>query len=210
MKKLKKSGRPRKHAKEVRRRRIVAARNQQDYTSCTSQTDRVRITAAKFAVSSCGVSSNIFNIGIGYALLSRRLSPDRIAVSTFMVDVYCLGVKNAFYRELSHDQFYDLVHGLNTSSGLVDVEPEYACKLVSEAVDYAENFGFAPHEDYPVAAALFGDIDATLCTDEFVFGKDGKPFYIAGPRDTPAKIRTIMKKLTDNLGEENFEFILAA
>ena len=211
MKKIKKSNNSRKHAKTVRRRTVVAAKNRQDvHTPVTSQVSRVRTTASNHALLYCCMTPNIFDIGIGYVVLGRKLSLDRIATSVFMVDVYCLGVKNAFYVEYSRDQFHDAVDRLGRFDDLITVQPEYACKLVLEAVNYAQNLGFAPHEDYALAAALFGKIDPAQCPDEIVFGKDGKPFYISGPSDTPGKIRTIMKKLTGRLGEENFDFVLAA
>ena len=96
MKKIKKSNNSRKHAKTVRRRTIVAAKNRQNGTPVASQVSRVRTTASNYALIYCCMTPNIFDIGIGYVVLGRKLSLDRIATSVFMVDVYCLGVKNAF------------------------------------------------------------------------------------------------------------------
>lgn len=212
MKKARKSGNTqRQAAKAARRRTIVAARNRQGATHVTSlATSSARAVAASHAVSHCVMMRNIFDIGIGHVVLARALSPSRIAASVFMVDVHCLGVKDAFYQEYSSDRFREAIHHLaSNGTGLVDIEPEYACKLVSDAVDYAHDLGFAPHKDYAAAAALFGTIDPTSCTAEFVFGKDGKPFYVQGPRDTPGKVRIIMRNLTERLGEGNFDFVLA-
>ena len=68
----------------------------------------------------------------------------------------------------------------------------------------------SPHVDYPPAGALFGDIDAGVCRTEYEFGKDGKPLYVSGPYDTPAKIRKIMRTLTEKVGEGNFDFMVGA
>ena len=54
----------------------------------------------------------------------------------------------------------------------------------------------------------FGDIDAGACPTAYAFGKDGKPLYIAGPHDTPARIRKILRTLIDNVGEDNFDYVL--
>lgn len=157
------------------------------------------------------VTEGIFDIGIGYVILGRTISPTRIATGVFLVDVYCLGVKNAYYAEHTHEQ---MTKTIDTISGdenpLVDIAPECARKILDGAIAYGAEFGFTPHADYPPAGALFGDIDAGACSTEYEFGKDGKPLYISGPNDTPAKIRKIMHTLTTKAGEGNFDFMVEA
>jgi hypothetical protein len=137
------------------------------------------------------------------------MPPTKMAMAAFLLDVYCLGAKNAFYAELDKEKFRELVDGIKESAGpFVDTDPECARKIVEGAVDYAEQLGFAPHEDYPPAHALFGDIDAGSCSTAYAFGRDGKPCYIAGPHDNPARIRKILRTLTDRVGEENFHYVL--
>jgi hypothetical protein len=53
-----------------------------------------------------------------------------------------------------------------------------------------------PHPDYRQARLLLAGIDPALCTDTFTFGKDGKPFYISGPHDSPEKFKIITHKLS--------------
>jgi hypothetical protein len=58
---------------------------------------------------------------------------------------------------------------------------------------------------------LFGDIDSDVCTQEFVFGKDGKPFYVSSPNDSPGRVRAIMKQLGDRCGgPDGFHFMIAS
>ncbi len=155
------------------------------------------------------ITEGIFDIGIGHVVLGRTKSPTTVATAVLLVDVHCLGVKNGHYAELTHEKFLEMVKGMaGTESPFVDIEPACARKIVAGAVEYAKKLGFAPHDDYPPAEALFGDIDADACTEEYVFGKDGKPFFFSGPHDTPAKIRKVMRTLTDRVGEGNFDYIV--
>lgn len=155
------------------------------------------------------ITENLFDIGIGYIVLGRTKSSNSVATAVFLVDVYCLGVKNGFYVELPHENFLEMLNGLAESGNpLIDIDPTCARKIVAGAVEYAKQLGFAPHDDYPPAEALFGDIDANSCSTEYVFGKDGKPFFFAGPQDTPAKIKSIVRTLTDRVGEGNFDYIV--
>lgn len=155
------------------------------------------------------ISEGLFDIGIGYVVLGRTKSSATVATAVFLVDVYCLGVKNGFYAEHAREKFLDLVEGLSeTENPLVDIDPACARKIVAGAVEYAKQLGFAPHDDYPPAEALFGDIDADSCSMEYVFGNDGKPCFINGPFDSPAKIRKVLRTLTNRVGEGNFDYLM--
>ena len=132
-----------------------------------------------------------------------------MATAVFLVDVHCLGIKNVIYAEFTHEKFSEMVKGMaETEYPLVDIDPACARKIVAGAVEYAKQLGFAPHDVYPPAEALFGDIDVDSCNTEYVFGKDGKPFFFSGPQDTPAKIRKVVRSLTDRVGEGNFDYIV--
>lgn len=78
------------------------------------------------------------------------------------------------------------------------------------AVAYAKGLGFSPHRQYADAVALFGDIDASACQTDYQYGRDGKPFYFAGPNETPAKVRRDLRRLTETVGEGNFSYMTGA
>jgi hypothetical protein len=42
----------------------------------------------------------------------------------------------------------------------------------------------------------------------FTFGKDGKPFYISGPRDTPERSRAIVDRLMERCGPGRFDYLV--
>ena len=65
------------------------------------------------------------------------------------------------------------------------------------AVDYALSFGFHPHPDFRHAATLLLGIDPATCPQEFTFGRDGKPFYIGGPNESPQRARAIAERIRD-------------
>ena len=74
----------------------------------------------------------------------------------------------------------------------------------SEADAFPVTGRLPPHRDYPKAKRIFGDVDPNACGDEFVYGKDGKPFFIAGPHDGPSRCRQIIDTLTARCGAEAF------
>lgn len=150
----------------------------------------------------------IFEGGIGNVMLSRNLGHGFFAISVFLVDVYCLGVKDAFFARVKDTDYAKLKKRYCGTMPTRDVEPTYIRKLVEGAVAYARELGFEPHNDYMKAYKIFYDIDPDECTTEFEYGHNGKPFFISGPHDSPVKCKRIMDTLAERVGPDGFEFML--
>ncbi len=147
--------------------------------------------AADLPIHDCLVASELFKTGLGMTFLARALPSGELAVASSLVDVWCLGVKNAFHRVVSPEEWAQLVQRFSFEK----TDPACLRKLVEGAVDYARDLGFAPHPDYAGAARLFGSIEAAACPLRYTYGKEGKPVYLSGPDDTPAQSRRILETL---------------
>lgn len=196
--------------KKAKRHAVVAAKKKEQAAAPLSPTHRARAAASAFGVSYCMMTRDIFDIGLGHVILGRTISPTTVVTGIFLVDVYCLGIKNAYYAERTHEQLRELIDKMTGDAPFVDIAPECARKIVDGAIAYAKELGFVPHSDYAPAGALFGDIDAGVCRTDYEFGQAGKPLYVSGPNDTPAKIRKIIRTLTARVGEGNFNFVVEA
>ena len=141
--------------------------------------------------------------------LSRQLPNGLIAFGVFLVDRYCLGVKNAL-ADVTSQSTYDqeIARKMRSEFTSKELPPAAARKLIESAVEYARSLGFSPHTDYHKAKLIFGDIDAGQCTEGFEFGKDDKPLFIAGPHDSPERCRQIMKTLTESCGQGGFDYLI--
>jgi hypothetical protein len=154
---------------------------------------------------------NLFELGKGHVVIARYKSGGRVEAGVFLMDTYCLGVKDAFFRQFSADEFVKFLEDI--FSGYSDIPPlersgAWGRKLVEDAVEYANRLGLAPHPDYKKGAKVMGGINPKDCSERFVFGNDGKPLYIAGPYDSEAKRSAIMRTLTKKLGPNGFHYIL--
>ncbi len=150
-----------------------------------------------------------WELGIGNVLVSRRLSSGNVGFAMFLVDVYCLGVKDVFFNILPRAVYDAKIHGSLLDQGPVEhVTPECARKLVEGAVAYARSFELPPHADYRVGRLIFGDISAESCPTQFVFGNDGKPFFCAGPNDHALRCEEILHTLERACGPDGFHYLL--
>lgn len=155
----------------------------------------------------CMITKDISNRGTVYVLVARVKSPGVIRSVCFLVDVYCLGIKNCSYAKLSEDGLLSYIKRLSENQEFVDVKPSYAKKFIESAVTFALDLGFMPHPDFNKYFTSLADVDSSECSNKFTFGNDGKPLFVSGPFDTPKKVGLIIKKLRKRLGDGGFDYI---
>jgi hypothetical protein len=164
--------------------------------------------AARYPVHQCLVMEGLFETGIGNVILSRMLPNGNIGFAAYLVDVWCLGVKNAFYRVMPPTIYTQQINSFRKIKPLVPIAPACLRRLVEGAVAYAQGLGLDPHPDYLEAAPLLGDIDASACTTVFTYGKDSKPLYASGPHDSPKRIRQILALLELTCGKGEYHYLI--
>lgn len=142
--------------------------------------------------------------GLAGVFVARTAGHNRVRAVGFLVDVYCLGVKNAWPpKEMAVSRLpeYTDKFFFSFSGRRVPAPPELARHLVYGAVDYARGLGFEPHSDFAAAAELLGPWSPPSA---ITFGKDGKPFYIQGPHDDGRKI---IRTLERTVGTGNYDYL---
>ncbi len=146
--------------------------------------------------------------GMGMVLISRQAPTGQIAVAVFLLDLFCLGVKNAMGTYYAPSQYNDMYDDIRTKHMMKSARPEVARGLVEAAIEYAENLGFSPHADYRKMQPIWGDVEPQSIEGLYEFGENGKPTYVSGPMDDSVKQRRILETLTHTVGEGNFKFVL--
>jgi hypothetical protein len=149
----------------------------------------------------------LFDIGLGTVVISRAMPNGNFGVGFFLLDVYCLGAKNAHFTVATPDEYAYRLEKISVHEELENIHPACTRKLIEESIAYAKYLGFKPHPDYFIAKKIFGDIDSNTCPVKFEFGRDGKPFYASGPSDTPEKSRKIIDQLMKKCGPDGFNYI---
>jgi len=145
--------------------------------------------------------------GLVCVLVARRHRHDKVSVCGYLVDVHCLGVKNALGPRLMDEP--DLVAFRRYFFGAFDADPvaaplELAQQLVFGAVDYARGLGFEPHADY---ADVVGHLGDRVGGCDIEFGRDDMPFFVQGPYDDA---RHILQTLDASVGPGNYHFLMTA
>lgn len=198
-----------KHAaKAARRKKLLAERRKVAIAeSQMSPATRLRRMAGA-PIHSCRISERLWDLGQGYLLLARKAADGRMAAVTFLLDTYCVGVKDVILRVGEASDIESFMEMLEAGEPMVAIEPSRARKLLRDLVAWSRSIGLEPHPDYAVAEPLFGDVAADSSGESFPFGRDGKPLLISGPNDTPARIRKRIEALRRAVGDEGFDYML--
>ncbi len=160
----------------------------------------------------CLIPNNLFESGIGNILISRLSPQGEIAVASFIVDVYCLGVKKVLFKTLPMSEYEKVFKpDIIKSHGdypFAKIKPACANKLIEGAVDYAKELGFSSHKDYFALKSIFGEQKLGRCWSRYRYGKDKMPCYVKGPNESTAEADRIVTTLTKSCGAGNFHFHL--
>lgn len=137
--------------------------------------------------------------------VTRSSAYNRFTVCTYLVDPWCLGIKDAAgprkLNQVEYKQFIEYAYQ-SFSDPAEKITLEQAQAIVFSALEYAESLGFSPHRDFFQARPHLGQWSGQI---RIQCGRDGKPFYMSGPYDNS---RRIIDTLTHSVGEGNFDYLL--
>ena len=198
-----------KRGRKAQRRKQQVAEKRKIEAQAMSLPNRV-LRAAQAPIQHCFVQQNLFGLGIGTLVLARGTSSYQVTMGSFLLDVFCLGVKDVMFKSLGDEEFEFYLDAVEATSPLVQIDPRLARRLLRDLAAWSQSFGFAPHRDFAVVEQLFGDIDVNASGEPFRFGRDGRPVYMPGPGESPLQIRRNVEQLQKVLGDGGFDFSTAA
>jgi hypothetical protein len=140
-------------------------------------------------------------------LVVTRVSGDgAVASGVFVVDLGCLGVKDAgVLRHTSLPAWHEqLGEPLRRGQGFEPLDLNQAARIVRDGVAFARMLGFEAHPSLSEALPLLAgaDPDAALPVP---LGRQGTPFFVSGPRDDA---RAIIAQLERAVGAGHFRVVL--
>jgi hypothetical protein len=154
----------------------------------------------------CLISDDWENNGLVRILLSRRQPNSNLIIGVYLVDVYCLGLKNTFCNaNIAVEDYQALKEKMFQAASLIDCHPGLANRIIYGAIEYARKLGFEPQKDFSMSHFILDAPSDADLSFKIEFGKDGKPLYVAGPDDDSDYV---IKKLIESVGEGNFDYLV--
>ncbi len=151
---------------------------------------------------------NKSNSGLDTVIVSRIMPSGKLIVGMYLMDLYCLGVKNTVFRfamtTIEFKEFIEMVQEQERRD-FFEISPSMASNLVFGGLDYAEQLGFRPEKDFALTKYIIDEDLVTEDIDNIEFGQNGKPTFIQGPYDN---VKSILATLNKNVGEGNYEYVM--
>ena len=146
--------------------------------------------------------------GLDTVIVSRIMPSGKLIVGMYLVDLFCLGVKNTVFRfAMTNEEFNEFIEMVQEQErrDFFEIEPKMACNLVFGALDYAEQLGFRPEKDFAITKYILDEDLVDEDIDNIVFGQNGKPMFIQGPYDNAKFILAMLEK---KVGANNYNFLM--
>jgi hypothetical protein len=152
----------------------------------------------------CWISPNWQEVGVCTILIERRHTTGNITFGTYLVDTFCLGLKNtmAAFSKPEYEVEGYLNDIFQAHGGKVPIDYVLAHNIIYGAIAYAEDLGFKPEKDWAVSQFILEEDTEDIELIDIEFGKNGRPCFVNGPYDNVAKISATLEK---SVGKGNFD-----
>lgn len=136
--------------------------------------------------------------GIYAILVTRAHAGGTLTVGFYLIDTYCLGVKDStYYFSMDPDDFQERLR----SSGIDYEEADYVevHNLIYGALEYAEEAGIKPAREFKISEYILEPDDEKIPLMDFEFGHNGLRELVVGPDYKEMKYIPMLEK---NVPEE--------
>ena len=174
------------------------------FSSFNNEIKFIKEKARSYPVETCIITKDYNLKGLAQCLVTRRVAEDKLILGCYLVDIFCLGIKNCIVRVVNNAEALRMIGIIKETEPFMNCDWNLFQNIVYGAQEYAEELGFYPNKDFATGKYILDDLD-DLEYIEVEFGKAGKPFFISGPFDNVDKI---IATLNRSVGEGNYDVLI--
>lgn len=159
-------------------------------------------------IAECWVNSGWDEDGLANAIVARKHTSGNFTVGMYLVDLKCLGVKDAqYFFNMSSAEYRDLLGQSRENMDIECVPYKLIHNIIYAGIEFADDYGFQPHKDFLIAGYILEEDTEDIELIEISCGKEDKPFYVRGPFDSDTRAKQIIAQLEKTAGSGNYTFI---
>ncbi|MDR2466835.1 MAG: hypothetical protein LBD35_05525 [Prevotellaceae bacterium] len=171
----------------------------------------IRKKSRSLPIYKCLINKNWKEHGLPNIFVVRRHASGNVTFCVYMVDVFCLGVKDTIFTcNVPPENIDDRIAKGDFASKMEEISYELAHNIIFAALEYAEEYGFRPHRSFTSTTQYFleEDNDNVPLIEIKCGTENGRPMYINNGCETPDQAEKIIRQLEKTAGKGNFGFIL--
>ena len=166
----------------------------------------IRLHARELPIYKCYMPQEGSAQGMSEIVVSRKRPNGKILFGVYLIDTYCLGVKDVMYHyDYDVEEFEKLVEKVfSRFEGYVECPYSDAHNFIYSAIEFAADAGLNPAQDFDKVGEYILEEDTDdIPLKHYPMGHDGKYLLIEGPTHAERKY---VKMLRERLGD-NFDYI---
>lgn len=186
-------------------KRIMAKKKTKKGTQQTflSPEKYIREKARTLKIKACYITDDYDTSGLGIIVVAREHTGGNVTFGTYLVDKFCLGVKDTTYRfRMDAYDFEDYLDSMNGMTEISEISYEEAHNIIYGAVEFAREAGIEPHKNFSLTQYILEEDTEDVPLIEYEYGKDGKHYLFV---DSQLEASKYLPTLRKNLGY-NFEW----
>ncbi len=189
----------------------MSKKNKGKVVQMLSPENYIRQKARSLPIFECRVNTGWEEDGIANISVARKHTNGNLTVGFYLVDLACLGVKDAHYKfNIPEYEYRELLVQMEESMDMEETSYTIAHNIIFAGLEFAEEYSFKPHKDFTIAQFILEeDTDDIELIEIDCGGDDGNPLYVQGPLDNNQRANRVIAHLEKYAGPGNYDFILA-
>jgi hypothetical protein len=173
----------------------------------------IRTKVRLLPLGKCYINESWYDMGKGSLIISRKHSNGNITCGFYLVDLFCVGMKDSFYLyNISRNEFENVLDEMSEKEDLLEIEYSLAHNIIYGSLDFAGTYNFKPHKSFQLTKYILEDAKKEIEYIDIPFGIDSKPAVVVSEQDPKIAIINHLKKTLDDsdflvLDESEFENI---
>lgn len=166
----------------------------------------IKTKARSLPIGECLIRKGWQELGMGEIIVTRKHTSGNVTFALYLVDAFCLGLKDSLYKFNSFpDEYEEVREDLFRECGYDQISYEEAHNIIYGAIAYAEELGFEPGKTFAISKYILEEDTEEIPLLEYEFGKDGIPCLIATTRLEASRYIPVLNK---NVGEGNYKLLI--
>lgn len=174
---------------------MAKKKNKQAQPQKLSPEKYIRLKARSLPIVKCSITKNWEEFGMAEIVVARRHAGGNYTIGVYLVDVFCLGVKDSIYKfnidELDYEEMMEFVFDRHE-----DISYEEVHNIIYGAISFAEDLGIEPDKSFNLTQYILEEDTDDIPLIEYEFGKEGEPFLIVDTRLEASKYIPLLEKAT--------------
>lgn len=162
----------------------------------------MRTKVCNLPISACYVNDNWQELGIAHVLVIRAHKQGTFSFANFLVDTFCRGVYDSWYRVNVEEEYVDeLIERIESEYDIKQIDYALAHNIIYGAVAFAEEGGIMPDKSFGLTQFILDEDTDDSPFMELEFGRKGKHLLIMSDKK---EARKYINALDNTLGEGNY------